>query len=98
MRPISPRALGWWMRIVGALYILLFVMAVIVHAPIREEGPPGVLEMAAAGNPLANFVIDTWFTFGVFLGVVGISLLVASRAAEQARSLVWTLLGLEVGG
>jgi hypothetical protein len=94
----SVKGLRWWMRVVGALYVLLFVMASIARVPIREEGPPGVLDLAAAGNPVANFVIDTWFTFGIFLGVVGIALMVASRTPEQARALVWTLLGLEVGG
>lgn len=84
-----------WMRIVGALYLFLFVAASILRLPIRAEGPPGVLERASAGDATARFVVDTWFTFGLDFAVIGTALIVASRAAEQAGVLVWTVLGIE---
>ena len=86
----------WWMRVVGLLYVLMFVMAAIVKAPVRAEGPPGVLDLASAGNPVARFVVDTWVTLGLELGAVGVALLVASRVPDQARALVWTVCGMEL--
>ncbi len=50
----------WWLRAVGTFYVLLFVMSAVVKAPIREEGPAGVLDLAARGDPLASFTVDTW--------------------------------------
>lgn len=41
----------WWMRAVGLFYLLIFVMAAFVKAPIREEGPAGALDLAARGVP-----------------------------------------------
>ncbi len=88
----------WWMRVVGLFYLLVFVMAAFVKAPIREEGPAGALDLAARGDPMARFVVDTWVTLGLELGAVGVALLVASRAAERARSLIWTVGAMELAG
>ena len=88
----------WWMRAVGSLYLLLFVVAAIVKAPIREEGPAGVLDLAARGGAVARFVVDTWVTLGLEFGAVGVALLVASRAAERARALVGTVCAMEMAG
>src|SRR4051812_5596793 len=89
---------GWWMRVVGALYVALFVMAAILRVPIKVEGPPGTLERVAAGDPLASFVVDTWVTLGLELGAIGVALLIASRAPQKAHALVWTVCGLELSG
>ena len=86
----------WWMRVVGAVYVLQFVMMVVVRAPIRTVGPEGVLAQAAAGDPVARFLVDTWVTLGLVVGAVGVGLLVTSRTAQQARFLVWTVIGIEV--
>jgi hypothetical protein len=86
------------MRVVGAFYLLLFVMVAIVKKPISVEGPPGTLALADKGDALANFVIDTWVTLGTYLGAVGVALLLASRAAQQAIPLVWTVMGLDLAG
>src|SRR5262245_54524771 len=86
------------MRIVGALYLPLFVGAAFTGGPIKGEGPAGLLDHAAAGDATARFVVDTWVTFGVYVGVVGGALLLASRAPGQARVLVRTVIALEVGG
>ena len=88
--------LTWWMRIVGAFYLLQFVMMAIVRAPIRAMGPAGTLDLADAGDPLAKFLVDTWLVFGVEVGVIGAGLLVASRIASQARALVWTVIAIEL--
>jgi hypothetical protein len=83
---------------VGSLYVFLFVAAALLRIPIRAEGPPGVLERASAGDPLARFAVDTWVTLGLELGAVGVALLVASRQASRARALVGAVLCMEVAG
>jgi hypothetical protein len=90
--------LKWWMRIVGAIYLFLFVAAAFLRLPIRAEGPADTLTRAAAGDPLASFAVDTWVTIGVGFAVLGTALLVASRTALQARALAWTVVGWEFGG
>ena len=84
------------MRSVGALYLVLFVAATILRVPIRVEGPEGVLERAALGDPTSKFVVDTWVTFGLALGVLGAALLIASRKPAGAQTLAWTVIGNEL--
>jgi BphX-like protein len=91
-------ALKWWMRIVGTLYLFLFVVVTFFKLPIRAEGPAGVLARAAAGDPTASFVVDTWVTLGIWYGVLGTAVLIASRIPAQAAALVWTIIGWELGG
>ena len=88
-------SLQLWMRIVGSLYLLMFV-AVLARAPIRAEGPEGVVEQAAAGDPTARFVITTWITLGLLLGVLGGALLYFSGNPDAARSLAWTAIAVEL--
>lgn len=88
-------ALKIWMRAVGVLYLAMFVAAAIIRAPIRTLGVPGTLERAAAGDATAKFLVDTWFALGVEFATVGVALLVGSRAPARARSLVYTVLGIE---
>ena len=89
--------LTWWMRIVGVFYLLQFVAMAFVHAPIRTFGPEGALAAADAGDPVAKFLVDTWFTFGTEVGAVGVCLLLASRFDHLAPGVVWTVLAIEVG-
>jgi hypothetical protein len=91
-----PRYTRWWMRIVGVFYLVQFVAMAIVRAPIRAQGPAGALERAAAGDPLAVFLVDTWLTFGLEVGAIGAATLVASRAPNQARALIWTIIAIEL--
>jgi hypothetical protein len=86
-----------WMQIVGAFYVLQFVMMALVRAPIRTFGPAGTLSKAAAGDSLARFVVDTWTFFGLEVGAVGVMLLVATRHTELAAGAIWTVLAIEVG-
>ena len=88
--------LTWWMRIVGAVYLLQFVMMAVVRAPIQTFGPEGALLAAASGDPLAKFLVDTWVGFGLENCAIGIGLLLASRSAETGRALVWTVLAVEL--
>jgi hypothetical protein len=92
------RSLTWWMRIVGGLYCFLFLAAAVLRLPIDVEGPPGALARAAAGDPLARFVVDTWVTLGLYLGAFGVALLIASRDAGRARALVVAVLCMEGAG
>lgn len=88
--------LVWWLRAVGLLYLTHFVAMVIARAPIRALGPPGALESAAAGDPVARFLIDTWVIFGLENVAIGGALLVASGFPTQARGLGWAIVGIEV--
>ena len=90
------QTLRWWLRIVGVFYVLQFVLNAIVHAPISTVGPKGALALASAGDPLAKFLVDTWITFGLEIGAIGVALVVASRIPEQAKVLVWTIIAIEL--
>jgi len=89
-------SLALWMRIVGALYVLMGVAA-LARVPIRAEGPEGVLDRAAAGDPTARFVVNTWVTLGLALAVIGAALIYFARFAQDARALAWTIVALEIG-
>ena len=86
-----------WMQVIGAFYVLQFVMMAVVRAPIRTFGPSGTLSKAAAGDTLARFAVDTWTIFGLEVGAVGVILLVATRRTELAIGAIWTVLAIEVG-
>ena len=85
-----------WMQVVGAFYLLQFVMLVVVRAPIRTFGPPGTLDRAARGDDLAEFVVDTWTFFGLEILAVGVILLLATRRANLAMGAISTVLAIEV--
>jgi BphX-like len=90
--------LTWWLRAVGVLYLFMAVVSIGPRIPIKAEGPPGVLARAAEGDPVARFVLDTWTMVGLYLGAVGISLLIASWHATRAAGLVWMVIALELLG
>jgi hypothetical protein len=83
------------MRLVGAFYVLQAAAIVVARAPIRTFGPEGTLEQADAGEPVAGFVVDTWTTFGLEVGVIGVALLIAARAPRRATILAWTVIAIE---
>jgi hypothetical protein len=87
--------LRWWLRVVGALYLVMFAAAAVLRLPVRVMSPADTLHRAAAGDPTARLLVDTWLTLGLEFFVVGAALLVASRTPDRARALVWTVLGLE---
>jgi hypothetical protein len=90
------RATKRWLQIVGAFYVLQFIMMVFVHAPIKTMAPPGALDRADAGDLVARFLVDTWMFFGMEVGGIGIALLLASRARESANSLVLAVVIVEL--
>jgi len=87
--------LKWWMRIVGGFYLLMFTAAAVLRLPIRSLGPPDTLARAASGDATARLLVDTWVTLGLEFAALGVALLIASRVAEQARALAWTVIGIE---
>ena len=89
-------SLVWWLRVVGLMYLVHFVAMVVARAPIKTLGPAGALDRAAAGEPLARFLVDTWVVFGLENLAIGAALLLASRVPEQARLLAWAVIGIEV--
>jgi hypothetical protein len=89
------KSLAWWLRVVGVFYVLQFVVIVVAKAPIKAQGPAGVLARAAAGDPTARFLVDTWVTFALEVGAIGAVLLFASRMPERAKILVWAIIAIE---
>jgi hypothetical protein len=87
--------LTWWMRLVGSFYVLLgvFNTPLIIEARLSAQYPN--LDVSAE-SVAARALIDTWFMFGLEVGVIGIALLYFSRNPIQNTALVWTVLGLEV--
>lgn len=85
----------WWMRIVGGFYLVLALLSV---PPIRANVLIGAFpDLVGEQTTLAfTLLIDTWFMFGLELGVIGTLLIVFARSPWAARSLVYTVLGLEV--
>lgn len=90
------RSLTRWMRIVGAFYLAQFVAMVFAHAPIRTFGPDGALDAADAGDPIAEFLVDTWTTFGIEVGAVGVALLAAATRPRYAWGVAATVIGIEL--
>jgi hypothetical protein len=84
------------MRIIGAVYLFQFIATAIVRAPIQTLAPAGTLDQAAAGEPLAKFLVDTWLAFGIEMGVIGVALISFAKAPQRATGLVWAVLGIEL--
>jgi hypothetical protein len=87
----------WWMRVVGVFYLLKFVAVALIRAPISSQAPEGIA-LAAAGDRVAGFLVDTWVIFGLEMAALGTALLIASRAPDKARVLVLAILGVEISG
>lgn len=86
----------WWLRVVGVFYVVQFVAMVVVRAPIAAVGPAGTLDLAAAGDPLARFAVDTWVIFGLEVLAIGLVLFAASFGRRPAELLVWLVIAIEV--
>lgn len=85
-----------WMRIVGAFYLAQFVAMVFARAPIRTFGPDGALDAADAGDPIAEFLVDTWTTFGIEVGAIGLALLLTATRPRYAWGVAATVIGIEL--
>ncbi len=85
-----------WMRIVGVFYLAQFVAMVFARAPIRTFGPDGALAAADAGDPIAELLVDTWTTFGIEVGAIGVALLVASARPRYAWGVAAAVIWIEV--
>lgn len=89
------KQLKWWMRIIGAFYLILFVGMSIVQAP------PGAYLSALGVTPdpqgaTFRLLVNTWVALGLEIGVVGVALLIASREPAEHTLLVWVVLGMEL--
>lgn len=89
------KRLIWWLRSVGVLYVINGVMMAVVRAPISSAGPAGALDRAAAGDPTARFLVDTWIGFGLEVAAIGVVLLFASTSPRLATALVWAVIAIE---
>ena len=87
------KALKWWMRAVGAFYVLLGIQ----NLPfiIAARLPTQYAGLAASPTSTAfRALVDTWFLFGVEMAVVGVFLLALSGDPLEHRSLIWLVLAL----
>lgn len=85
----------WWMRLVGALYVLLGIGFIPFINELRIATmipgmtvPPGSVEYKA--------LIDWTFFFGLDLLVTGAVLIVAARDPKRNLILVWLVIALEI--
>ncbi|MBI2917491.1 MAG: BphX family protein [Chloroflexi bacterium] len=87
--------LKWWMRAVGVFYVALGVINLPFVFTRRLEG-----QYPSLGAPLDSVavkaLVDTWFLFGIEIGVMGVALIVASRNPGRYVVLVWMVLALEL--
>lgn len=88
-------ALVWWLRVVGVLYLAHFVAMAFARAPIRALGPKDALTRAAAGEPVARFLVDSYVMFGLENLAIGVALLYASRLLAMAHLLAWAVIAIE---
>lgn len=84
-----------WMQAVGVFYLVQVVAMIVIKGPILTLAPENTLDLAAGGDRLAMFLIDTWIAFGIEVGVIGVALLLASRVPERGKVLAWTVIGIE---
>lgn len=84
-----------WMQVVGVFYLVQAIVMIVVKAPILTLAPENTLDLAAGGDKMAMFLVDTWIAFGIEVGVIGVALLLASRVPERGRVLAWTVIGIE---
>ena len=89
------RALKWWFRIVGAVYVVLglgFLPA------LNAARLPGLLPSfdAPVGGVAFRALLDYTLMFGLDLVVIGAFLLVAARAPQRAVPVVCLVLALEL--
>ncbi|MBI3971540.1 MAG: BphX family protein [Chloroflexi bacterium] len=91
----SPRALAWWMRIVGAFYVLLTIRLIpAINGSQLTLVTPGL--DARPDSVAFRMLLDWMFLFGLETGVVGATLLVAARRPVQNLVLAYTVLALEL--
>ena len=83
------------MRVVGTFYVLLFVVGAIIKLPVQETLSQAGISLDQS-NLAHRFLVDTWVMFALELGVVGLALWYFSNQPYDSRSLVWTVLGLEL--
>lgn len=90
------KKLQWWMRIVGAFYLLLTLMN-FYGLFVNPQFYAGTLPPPLSTDPLAiRAFSDAWLAFIMELMVTGAFLLWASREPLKHLTLVWLVVWFEV--
>ncbi len=84
----------WWLRVVGAFYLLLTAMN-LYGLFINTSFFNSTLPYEATDTTVKAFA-DAWLVFVAELGVLGGMMLYASRNPERSSVLVWTIVWAEV--
>ncbi len=89
------RALKWWLRIVGGVYVVLGLGFL---PGLNAARLPQLLPNfdAPVGGVAFRALLDYTLMFGLDLVVIGACLLVAARAPQRAVPVVWLVLALEL--
>lgn len=89
--------LKWWLRIVGAFYLLLTSMNVYFLFFGGSQMLADILPAPMNADPLAGQAFaDAWLVFVFELGVLGVMSLVASRDLAKNRIMAWVIIWAEV--
>jgi len=84
----------WWLRVVGAFYLLLTLMnlyGIFVNPQVFNTSLP----FPAEGFVLRAFT-DAWLVFVLEMGALGAAMLYASRDPARSRALVLAIIIAEV--
>ena len=90
------KKLQWWMRIVGAFYLLLTAMnlwGLFLNPPFFAENLP---EPFSSDQLAVRAFTDAWMVFVFELGVLGAMLVYGSRNPAGSKLLVLTVVFAEV--
>lgn len=87
--------LTWWMRVVGAFYLLLGIMFV---PQLNEPRLGAAIPALATPDRTLSYraLLDWMFVFGLDLVVLGAALLWFSRRPYEALGLVYAVVALEL--
>lgn len=87
--------LRWWMRAVGALYVLLGIGFV---PPLNQARLGAAIPALATPEPTVAYraLIDWMFVFGLDLAIIGGALLWSATRTREALGLVYAVVALEL--
>lgn len=90
------KKLQWWMRVVGAFYLLLTLMNFYFLFVAPEQMAKNLPEKYSGNALAADAFLDAWMVFIFEFGVLGAMLLVGARNPIGNKILIWTVIFAEL--